>query len=323
MALGLARSGRTVPDGYYDAVVEYVQAHADANERLHRSKSTDNSRLILALTAIGKDVTNVGGHNLLKGLDNMAYIQKQGINGPIFALISLDSHNYPASGDVTREKLVRTILDAALENGGWTLSGTDADVDMTAMAIQALAPYYSTNEAVKTAVDNALDVLSSMQLPTGGFGSWGSENSESCAQVIVALTALGIDPASDSRFVQDGLTVLDALASYFVDGGGFRHVSSGDRDGMATEQAYYALTAYARFVSNFTQLYDMSDVEIKKDSEPTKPSKPTKPSNPTEPAKPGTTPATGDSENVTLLFVLFAVALLGCCTVPVVLRKRH
>ena len=317
MALGLARSGRTVPDGYYDAVVAYVQAHADANERLHRSKSTDNSRLILALTAIGKDVTNVGGHNLLKGLDNMAYIQKQGINGPIFALIALDSHNYPVSGDVTREKLVQTILDAALENGGWALSGTDADVDMTAMAIQALAPYYSTNEAVKAAVDNALDVLSSMQLPTGGFDSWGSENSESCAQVIVALTALGIDPATDSRFVKNGLTVLDALASYFVDGGGFRHVSTGERDGMATEQAYYALTAYARFVSNFTRLYDMSDVEIKKDSEPTEPSKPT------EPTKPGTTPATGDSENVTLLFVLFAVALLGCCTVPVVLRKKH
>ena len=35
------------------------------------------------------------------------------------------------------------------------------------------------------------------------------------------------------------------------------------------------------------------------------------------------TPATGDSENLTLLFVLFAVALLGCCTVPVVLRKKH
>ena len=321
MALGLARSGRTVPDGYYDAVVEYVQAHADANERLHRSKSTDNSRLILALTAIGKDVTNVGGHDLLKGLDNMAYIQKQGINGPIFALIALDSHNYPASGDVTREKLVQVILDSALENGGWALSGTAADVDMTAMAIQALAPYYADNAAVKAAVDKALDVISNAQLPTGGFASWGSENSESCAQVIVALTALGIDPATDSRFVKDGLTVLDALAGFFVDGGGFRHVANGDRDGMATEQGYYALAAYARFVSNFTRLYDMSDVEIKKDSEPTVP---TEPSKPTEPTIPGTvTPATGDSENVTLLFVLFAVALLGCCTVPVILRKKH
>ncbi len=51
--------------------------------------------MILALTAIGKDPTNVGGHNLLKGLDSMSYINKQGINGPVFALIALDSHNYP------------------------------------------------------------------------------------------------------------------------------------------------------------------------------------------------------------------------------------
>ena len=195
MVIDLARSGRTVPDGYYEKVVEYVQKHADENERLHRAKATDNSRIILALTAIGKDVTNVGGHNLLKGLDSMDYIQTQGINGPIWALIALDSHNYPTSGDVTREKLIQAILDAQLPGGGWNLSGNDADPDMTAMAIQALAPYYKENDAVKAAVDKALDVLSELQLATGGFGSWGTENSESCAQVIVALTALGIDPA--------------------------------------------------------------------------------------------------------------------------------
>ena len=107
MVIGLARSGRTVPAGYYDNVVEYVKAKADANERLHPTKVTDNARVILALTAIGKDVTNVGGHNLLKGLDSMDYVQAQDINGPIFTLIALDSHNYPTMGDVTREKLIQ------------------------------------------------------------------------------------------------------------------------------------------------------------------------------------------------------------------------
>ena len=172
MVIGLARSGRPVPAGYYDNVVEYVKAKADANERLHPAKVTDNARVILALTSIGKDVTNVGGHNLLKGLDNMDYIQTQGINGPIWALIALDSHNYPTMGDVTREKLIQVILDAQLSNGGWNLSGNDADPDMTAMAIQSLAPYYKENKAVKAAVDKALDVLSELQLATGGFGSW-------------------------------------------------------------------------------------------------------------------------------------------------------
>lgn len=289
MVIDLARSGRTVPDGYYEKVVEYVQKHADENERLHRAKSTDNSRIILALTAIGKDVTNVGGHNLLKGLDSMDYIQTQGINGPIWALIALDSHNYPTSGDVTREKLIQAILDAQLPGGGWNLSGNDADPDMTAMAIQALAPYYKENDAVKAAVDKALDVLSELQLATGGFGSWGTENSESCAQVIVALTALGIDPAKDSRFIKNGLTILDALASYYVDGGGFRHIASGDRDGMATEQGYYALAAYYRFLNGQTRLYDMSDVTIKANDQPTDPTTPV-------------TPATGDNQPVVLWF---------------------
>jgi len=262
MVIGLARSGRTVPAGYYDNVVEYVKAKADANERLHPAKVTDNARVILALTAIGKDVTNVGGHNLLKGLDNMDYVQTQGINGPIWALIALDSHNYPTSGDVTREKLIQAILDAQLPGGGWNLSGNDADPDMTAMAIQALAPYYKTNETVKAAVDKALEALSALQRSDGGFGSWGTVNSESCAQVIVALTALGIDPAKDSRFVKNDLTVLDALASFYVTGGGFKHVADKGRDGMATEQGYYALAAYYRFVNAQTRLYDMSDVTI-------------------------------------------------------------
>ena len=262
MVIGLARSGRTVPAGYYDNVVEYVKAKADANERLHPTKVTDNARVILALTAIGKDVTNVGGHNLLKGLDSMDYVQAQDINGPIFTLIALDSHNYPTMGDVTREKLIQVILDAQLNDGGWGLSADKADPDMTAMAIQALAPYYKTNETVKAAVDKALEALSALQHSDGGFDSWGTVNSESCAQVIVALTALGIDPTADSRFVKNGHTVLDALAGFYVTGGGFRHTAGGERNDMATEQGYYALAAYYRFANTQTRLYDMSDVTI-------------------------------------------------------------
>ena len=320
MVIGLARSGRTVPAGYYDNVVEYVKAMADANERLHRAKVTDNARVILALTAIGKDVTNVGGHNLLKGLDNMAYVQKQGINGPIFTLIALDSHNYPTMGDVTREKLIQVILDAQLPNGGWNLSGENADTDMTAMAIQALAPYYKTNETVKAAVDKALEALSTLQRSDGGFGSWGTVNSESCAQVIVALTALGIDPATDSRFVKNGSTVLGALAGFYVDGGGFKHTADGERNGMATEQGYYALASYYRFLNGQTSLYDMSDVTIQTGGNtPANPDDPgkTDPSDPgkTDPTNPGTdTPATGDT-GVLVWVIALPVALLAAAFV--------
>ena len=268
LVIDLARSGRTVPAGYYDNVLAYVKANADANERLDRSRSTDNSRVILALTAIGKDVTNVGGHDLLKGLDNMAYIQKQGINGPVWALIALDSYDYTPLGDVTREKLVQTILNGQMDNGGWTLDNKAADVDMTAMAVQSLAPYYGTDAAVKAAVDKALEFLSSAQGATGDYTS-----SETCAQVIVALTALNIDPTADSRFIKNGVTVLDALCSYYAQddtlGKGFAHVKQtsggyvgGAYNQMATEQAYYALAAYYRLINKQNTLYDMTDVTI-------------------------------------------------------------
>lgn len=277
LALGLARSGRSVPAGYYDNVVQYVKANVNANERLHNSKSTDNSRVILALTAIGKDPTNVGGHNLLKGLDSMSYINKQGINGPVFALIALDSHNYPTFGEVTRDVLIDRILSEQVKaDGGWALGGADeeaSDVDITAMTIQALAPYYKTNAKVKTAVDKGLTWLSAHQEEDGGFASWGAVNSESCAQVIVALAALGIDPLTDSRFIKNGITALDALCGYYTQddtlGKGFAHVkqSSGGYVGgaynqMATEQAYYALNAYYRFANSQNRLYDMTDVCI-------------------------------------------------------------
>ena len=155
MVLGLARSGREVPAGYYDNVVSYVNQKIDQQGRLHSSKSTDNSRLILALTAMGKDVTDVGGHNLLQGLTDMKYVKKQGINGPIWALIALDCHGYevptaPTGADpVTRQKLIEAILDGRLADGGWSISGRVSDADMTGMAIQALAPYYKTQKEVQ------------------------------------------------------------------------------------------------------------------------------------------------------------------------------
>ena len=133
---------------------------------------------------------------------------------------------------------------------------------MTAMVLQALAPYYGTNAEVKSAVDEALKCLSDLQNSDGGYASWGTTNSESCAQVITALTALGIDPDNDSRFVKNGNSVVDAFLSFYVEGGGFAHVAGGGVNGMATEQGYYTLAAYSRWVNGQTSLYDMSDVEI-------------------------------------------------------------
>lgn len=309
MVIGLARSGRTVPDGYYENVVKYVQENCDADERLDENRATDNARVILALTAIGKDVTNVGGHNLLAGLDEMSYVTYQGINGPIWTLIALDSHDYAPQGDVTREKLIDAILGAQLPDGGWDMMGKAADTDITAMAIQALAPYYDTNDAVKAAVDKALDALSAMQNDDGAFSTaFSGKTSESTAQVIVALTALGINPATDSRFIKNGVNAVDGLCSFYVDGGGFRHIASGDLDGMATEQSYYALAAYYRLLAGQTSLYDMSDVTITP--------APVTPDQPTNPDK----PSTGDRG---VMLWVAALGVSGLAAAAVVGSKKR
>ncbi len=268
MVIALTRAGQTCPEGYYQNVVDFVKVNINDKEQLHRVKSTENARVILALTAAGYDVTNVDSHNLLMGLTDMTYISKQGVNGPIWALIALDSHNYEiptnpdAAEQATREKLIAYILEKQLDDGGWDLANRAADPDMTGMAIQALAPYYKTNAQVKAAVDKALVCLSEIQHDNGGYGSIDGVCTESCAQVVVGLTALGIDPETDSRFIKNGISVLDAMCLFAVDGGGFAHIPGDSRSGMATEQGQYALAAYFRFKEGKTSLYDMTDVDL-------------------------------------------------------------
>ena len=259
-------------EDYYSRIEETVKekaASVNLNGALHKVKSTENSRLIMALSAIGKDPTKVGGVDLVGAYsaNGFSWIKKQGLNGPVFALIALDTYNYKTSDATIRQQCVDYILQAELANGGWALSGTTADPDMTAMVLQALANY-ADNSDVKDAAERGFAALSSIQKDNGGYASWGSVNSESIAQVIVACTAWGIDPSTDSRFVKSGGSTVDALLEFYVpDGKGFAHVlettggyAGGEVNAMATDQACYALVAYDRFVNNKNALYDMSDV---------------------------------------------------------------
>lgn len=278
--LGLARSGQPVPDAYFSKYYSNVeQTVKDKDGKLHSVKYTEYDRVILALTAIGKDIHNVAGYDLSKPLADYETVIKQGINGPIFALIALDSNNYSLPTDnsvktqTTKELLKEFILNREIAGGGWALgeNPAEADPDITAMVLQAFAPYYSSDAKVKASVDRGLDWLSHAQQVDGGYASGGASNSESAAQVVVALTALGIDPQSDARFVKNAHSLLDALLSYSAAGGGFYHVKSGNSgnggaqpgevDLMATDQAFYALVAYDRFKSGNTRLYNMTDVK--------------------------------------------------------------
>ena len=200
MVIGLARGNgisREMEEGYYQNVLSTVRDNG--SEKLHRSKATENARVILALTAIGKDVTDVAGYNLLAPLADFKFVTKQGLNGAVWTLIALDSMLYDipetdAQDVTTREKLIDCILSRQNESGGWDIKNDYADPDMTGMVLQSLAPYYEHNEAVKTAVDNALRVMSENQLDDGGFLTEHLQNDGfnqmSTEQAFYAMTAL-------------------------------------------------------------------------------------------------------------------------------------
>ena len=266
--IGLARSGYSVPADYYDEYYTRVEKYVkNCNGVLHERKYTEYSRVVLALTAIGRDPSKVAGYNLLTPLGDFDKTIWQGLNGPIWALIALDSGNYEipknpaAKTQATRQLYIDEILNNQMKDGGWSLTGTgDSDVDITAMALQALAKYQD-QKAVKTATDKALTYLSNVQDSKGGFASWGTTNVESVAQVVVAFCELGMD-LNDSRFVKNGHGLVENLLSFRQSNGGFYHVMDGS-DGnnqMSAEQGFYALVAIDRAENGKNSLYRMGDV---------------------------------------------------------------
>ena len=266
--IGLARSGYSVPADYYDEYYTRVEKYVkNCSGVLHERKYTEYSRVILALTAIGRDPSKVAGYNLLTPLGDFEKTIWQGLNGPIWALIALDSGNYDipknpaAKTQATRQLYIDEIIKNQKKDGGWSLTDTgDSDVDITAMALQALAKYQD-QKAVKSATDKALTYLSKVQDNKGGFSSWGTTNVESVAQVVVALCELGIS-LDDSRFVKNGHTLTENLLSFRQSNGGFYHVLDGS-DGnnqMSAEQGFYALVAINRAENGKNSLYRMGDV---------------------------------------------------------------
>ena len=272
--IGLSRSGYKVPEKYYQAYYATVESYVKAcGGVLHNKKYTEYSRVILALTAIGKDPSKVAGYNLLTPLGDYDKTIYQGLNGPIWALIALDSGNYgmprnaAAAVQATRDMYVDRILDCQLADGGFSLFGGTAeatagdavsDPDITGMALQALAKYQDRAD-VKKVTQEALSRLSEMQDADGGYSSWGTTNSESVVQVLVALTELGI-PLDDARFVKNGKTLLDNLLSYRQADGSFLHTAGGGGSNqMATEQGLYGLVAAQRALDGKNSLYRMSD----------------------------------------------------------------
>ncbi len=263
--IGLARSGY-LPDEYKEKYLQNLDEKLnECDGVLHQKKYTEYSRVVIALTALGLDAADYHGYQLVRPLSEMDTVKRQGVNGTAYALIALDCGNYTipeAKSDykgilTTREGLIASMLESQTEEGGWNYAGSkaNASADVTAMVIQALAPYYQSKDNVREAVDRGLLCLSKLQCSDGSFSDGKTENCESTAQVLTAMAAIHLD-IEDERFVKSDHTVLDGLLLYNKDGG-FCHLQTGNVNVMATEQALYALTAYSLNLSGEEELYEI------------------------------------------------------------------
>lgn len=282
--------------GYLASLKDNIERRYAEDGGLDRVKATEWHRTALSMLAAGGDPTTLckdeNGNTINLIADgvynrgNISSLGAQGISGWIWGLIALDSRFYEVPEDAyySREDIIKEILSRQLDDGGFALSGSVSDPDITAMAIQALAPHYNDEKSytytlpgtkgdktatVRTVIDEALNRLSSLQLDTGDYRSWGLRNSGSVCQVIVALCSLGINPVEDIHFIKNGNTLWDGLMIYHMPDGGFVNSFAYDEENpssepdksnsMAGEQALYAIAAMLRLKNGKRALYDFCD----------------------------------------------------------------
>ena len=267
--MGLARAGK-ITTNYKNIYKRNLKKALDSsNGELSKRNYTDYSRTVIALTSIGENPYNYYGYDVISPLAEFDNVVRQGLNGVAYALIALNSGGYdvsPRSGYdgrvASREKYKDVMVSSALPKGGWALLGKKADVDMTAIAIQSLAPYYHKDEKAKDAINEGLKILSEKQKSNGGFESMGNENCESSSQVLTTLSTLGIS-VKDKRFVKNKKTVLDSLMKYY-DNGAFKHLVNSTVNQMTTDQAFYSLVAYRNQLASDEPLFNMKKVAVNK-----------------------------------------------------------
>lgn len=310
-----------IPKDYFTDYKSRIDTYVKEKDgNLDRNKSTEWSRLTLSMTSMGYPITDIAGYDFVdRFAQSHKFSYKQGINGPIWEIIAMNTGAYEfpevpskyVEGDINSiGKMIDYIMkleitDAAKNKGGWALFGKNPDPDITGMALQALAPYYvdaskypkkdinTSYEDFKQAVERAIKVLSQIQADGGAYKAFGNVNAESTTQVIVALTAMNMDPKAkvidlptinekayfnEKDGVNDGVytdNMIDALYSFFAERSGsspevsgFKHVTSGYDGGggsgtgvnaMGTDQSLYGLIAYDRYLNKEKPLYDMTD----------------------------------------------------------------
>ncbi len=272
-AFAFAQAGvKDAYSAYAKGLENYVTEKLSFSDRLDGYRATEYHRIALTARALGCDPRTFGrmpdgssADLIAMGTYNYAGdLGEQGLNGYIFALLTLDSDDYavPNNARYTRERILRSILDSEEASGGFGLNTGDFDVDITAMALQALAPYKERAD-VGAVIDRSLNRLAEAMTVNCAFASYGSENLESTAQVVIALCALGIDPRSDARFKSGGMDAIQAMELFKLPSGCFTHkFEPFEGNIVASEQALRAYIALYKFQAKMGGLYKLSFIPL-------------------------------------------------------------
>lgn len=267
MALALTGSEEDY-DAYREALQEYAEQAYARDGGLDGVKSTTYHRIALAVLALGGDPTAFGVSSDGTAINLIAdgtygfageSVGMQGLNGWIYALLTLDASGVevPRNARFTREDMIWAILAAQEPDGGFGLVEGKSDVDITAMALQALAPYAADHSE---AVEDGLAFLAASMDDRCLYSAYGIESAETSAQVILALCALGIDPEEDSRFARGGENVLSALETFRQPDGTFGHTpEDGEGNYLATAQTLLALKALENLRAGKGWIFDFTD----------------------------------------------------------------
>lgn len=236
----LAASGERLDySTYAKALNDYL-----SGKRVTNAVTGQKYALVLLACGYESDFVESTRNDSLGGLGVMSYI---------FGL-HLANNGFAPDG-VTKDEIIDSLLTLRRTDGGFSVTGETSDVDVTAMALQALAPYSNARGDVALVIEEALSLLSERQQENGGFLSYGAENPESASQVIAALCSLGIDPLSDERFIKNGNSAMDAILRFQTQEGGFSHTLGGNENTNATMQAFLAMTALDAFQNGGDPLY--------------------------------------------------------------------
>ena len=248
-------SGADVPEDFYS---EYLQALADWLALAEqRGKYAYVPGALRAVAAMGLDVTDFAGHDLLEPLRRPEMVEAD--EDRLDMLLDLDAAGDAGKTDefnALRETLITEALARQQSSGEFRYTskwpaelkqkGVAAEPDrfdyilLTAKSAQALAPYRSRAE-VGAAIEKAIDYLSAQQLDSGGFLRYGEEDVEEDAVVLEMMQALGISP-DDERFVKNSRTVLDGMMGWYQ--GKYSSGAPAPRQGFYRENAIWGYNTY-------------------------------------------------------------------------------